>query len=520
MTNLWSPGQEWIQIFARLLSYRSNRRRGCSLARCQARHGTTVADDEDTDGDIISDLHDDSFILEFPAPVMTRTESQIQVVTILRGLMSVDWRRRVKSLELVRCLVSYGGEQLDECLASLAERTDTVKGCLVDSRTQVVRDCCLTVAYLAYEGGYKAVPVILHLLPLLIKLLQHKSKFIISSSAMCIRFIIQYTFSSRFAPILCSGVFCKSKVVRSLTQEFLSHMLHTWPLHILHAQLHTIQAALQAGLVDVDASTRLKARSTFWAFSGHFYEEADTLLGWVVRCPLSVISESSECVSARRAQVRKEYADMHRARARRRGTRQARTEHNSSITDSVMTWSSMSMQETDSGGVDDCNTLQRILGTPDSMDSGIAQGLLHTDDDTEDGDEAAPVQAILGHSIVKHTRPTLATFILDLLSVLTKGSIEESLSAARYLVKVVQVVDKEQVKEQLKEIVMELKKAYEHHQPRVRRCAVTCLASLSRLVGHSVIYTLLGQIRGDKKRLLRLYIERAKEGELVEYRTM
>ena len=132
--------------------------------------------------------------------------------------------------------------------------------------------------------------------------------------------------------------------MRSLTQEFLSHMLHTWPLHILHAQLRTIQAALQAGLVDVDASTRLKARSTFWAFSGHFYEEADTLLGWVVRCPLGVISESSECVSARRAQVRKEYADMHRARARRRGTRQARTEHNSSITDSVMTWSSMSMQ--------------------------------------------------------------------------------------------------------------------------------------------------------------------------------
>ena len=132
--------------------------------------------------------------------------------------------------------------------------------------------------------------------------------------------------------------------MRSLTQEFLSHMLHTWPLHILHAQLHTIQAALQAGLVDVDASTRLKARSTFWAFSGHFYEEANTLLGWVVRCPLGVISESSECVSARRAQVRKEYADMHRARARRRGTRQARTEHSSSITDSVMTWSSMSMQ--------------------------------------------------------------------------------------------------------------------------------------------------------------------------------
>ena len=38
----------------------------------------------------------------------------------------------------MRCLVSFGGEQLDECLASLAGRADTVKGCLVDSRTQVL----------------------------------------------------------------------------------------------------------------------------------------------------------------------------------------------------------------------------------------------------------------------------------------------------------------------------------------------------------------------------------------------
>ena len=68
------------------------------------------------------------------------------------------------------------------------------------------------------------------------------------------------------------------------------------------------------------------------------------------------------------------------------------------------------------------------------------------------------MQALLGDSIAKHRRPALPTLILDLLGVVTKGSIAESLSAARYLVKVVQVVDKEQIKDQLKEIVMELKK--------------------------------------------------------------
>jgi hypothetical protein len=65
-----------------------------------------------------------------------------------------------------------------------------------------------------------------------------------------------------------------------------------------------------------------------------------------------------------------------------------------------------------------------------------------------------------------------------------------------------------------------LLQAYDHPQPRVRRCAVTCLASLSGVVGYTVLCSYMGGIWGYKRRLLRLYIERMKEGGLGDYRKM
>ena len=71
------------------------------------------------------------------------------------------------------------------------------------------------------------------------------------------------------------------KDVRCNTQEFLSQILHTWPLHILDDHLETIQKALKAGLVDTDPDTRLKARNAYWAFADRFSVEADCLLNFL-----------------------------------------------------------------------------------------------------------------------------------------------------------------------------------------------------------------------------------------------
>jgi hypothetical protein len=92
-------------------------------------------------------------------------------------------------------------------------------------------------------------------------------------------------------------------------------------LHILYGQKETLQDALITGLVDDDASTRMKARNAFWAFSEHFFVEADILLSHVLS--LKSVSHrfniTKDSLPARRAQTRKEYAEMNRSRARKIG---------------------------------------------------------------------------------------------------------------------------------------------------------------------------------------------------------
>ena len=165
-------------------------------------------------------------------------------------------------------------------------------------------------------------------------------------------------------------MFSKYKDVRCNTQEFLSQVLHIWPLHILNEQLETLTDALKTGLVDDDADTRLQARNTYWAFTGHFSVEADSLLSCLeqkissghqtrserkkldlgskrislpqeqakqTRSLQAVLRSSSsvsacslqatvgrsnsakDCFAAHRAAVRQEYAEMNRRRARRMG---------------------------------------------------------------------------------------------------------------------------------------------------------------------------------------------------------
>ena len=76
-------------------------------------------------------------------------------------------------------------------------------------------------------------------------------------------------------------MFSKYKGVRCNTPEFLSQILHTWPLHILDDHLETLQKALKTGLVDTDPDTRLKARNAYWAFADRFSVEADCLLSFL-----------------------------------------------------------------------------------------------------------------------------------------------------------------------------------------------------------------------------------------------
>merc|ERR1719334_2312494 len=99
-----------------------------------------------------------------------------------------------------------------------------------------------------------------------------------TSGLVCLRFIIQNTYSPRFIPIICGYVSSKSKEIRRHICEFLDQLLHTWPPHALEKHVAMLQEAIKKGVADADPDARTFARKAFWGFADHFKDQADSLL--------------------------------------------------------------------------------------------------------------------------------------------------------------------------------------------------------------------------------------------------
>lgn len=162
-SGLWDPAQEWIQALDKLIQYPGRGRIGCSAAACQVRRTSDWKGDKNTQKkyDTQDNMFADEayFIHQFPMVGLVTVQSlkslEMQLMTVWTGLKSKDWRKRRRSLHLVREMVACGAGQLEQFVDVLLNWREGVKSCLLDVRTQLVRDCCITVAYLAQEIGYK-----------------------------------------------------------------------------------------------------------------------------------------------------------------------------------------------------------------------------------------------------------------------------------------------------------------------------------------------------------------------------
>ena len=99
-----------------------------------------------------------------------------------------------------------------------------------------------------------------------------------TSGMVCIRFILQNTYSPRFIPIICQHVNSKSKEIRRHICEYLDQLIRTWPTHTLEKHVALLQEAIKKGVSDADPDARTFARKAYWGFAEHFKEQADSLL--------------------------------------------------------------------------------------------------------------------------------------------------------------------------------------------------------------------------------------------------
>ncbi|KAL1232591.1 CLIP-associating protein [Trichinella spiralis] len=211
--------------------------------------------------------------------IYSAKELSIQLQQIRTIVMNTngDWEKRVDSLKRLRSLLISGASQYDEFFVELRSLEVPMQIAGKDLRSQVVREVCITVAYLAERLGPKFDHFAEIILPLLISLIQNSAKVVSTSGLISCRFIIKNTHAPRIVPVITGSLESKSKEIRRCCCDFIAMMCQQWSSHELEKNVGALQGAIRKGLSDADPEARAFSRKAYWSFSDHFRDQAEML---------------------------------------------------------------------------------------------------------------------------------------------------------------------------------------------------------------------------------------------------
>lgn len=181
-------------------------------------------------------------------------------------------------MKRIRSLMVAGALDYDEFYPYLKSLEIPFQLSVKDLRSKVVREACITIAYLSHRIGNKLERFCEGLMPFLFNLIPNSAKIMSTSGIVCIRFIIQYTHGSRLIPAITYNMTSKAKDIRKATCEFLHQLLATWPTRCLEKHVGNLQEAIKKGISDADPEARTFARKAYWAFADHFKVQAECLM--------------------------------------------------------------------------------------------------------------------------------------------------------------------------------------------------------------------------------------------------
>lgn len=189
-----------------------------------------------------------------------------------------DWNKRVDAIKKVRSLLLAGAHNYEEFYSQLRLLDVPFQTTVKDLRSQVVREACVTIAFMSQCLGNRLDQFAEFLVPVLINLIQNSAKVIASAGQVCLSFIVRYTHCGRLVPHICAGLSSKSREIRRAACKFLHTILSSWPGNILSKHSALLHNAIASAIADADQEVRGTARKAFWAFKDQFPDQADALL--------------------------------------------------------------------------------------------------------------------------------------------------------------------------------------------------------------------------------------------------
>ncbi|XP_046683074.1 CLIP-associating protein 2 isoform X4 [Homalodisca vitripennis] len=215
-------------------------------------------------------------------PVLNHREFDNLTKKLMEDLKSGTefWEKKVEALRKLRSMMIHLTGYDEEIQAFIKAIALLMMSSLKDLRSQVVRETCLTFAFICRELRNKidqhTCEIMMHQL---MNNVMSSARVIANASYIALKFMFTYVTHGRLVSALVHTlVNSKSREVRTAACEFLYLVLHTWPVHRLEQQIPTLQEGIKRGIVESSNEGRMASRKAFWAFRTQFPEQGDALL--------------------------------------------------------------------------------------------------------------------------------------------------------------------------------------------------------------------------------------------------
>uniref|UniRef100_W8B9A7 CLIP-associating protein n=1 Tax=Ceratitis capitata TaxID=7213 RepID=W8B9A7_CERCA len=192
---------------------------------------------------------------------------------------NADWEKRIDSLKKVRSLLMLNVQSQPQFVAQLKDLSIPFLDILKEElRSQVIREACITIAYMSKTLRNKLEPFCLAILEALINLIQNSAKVIASSSTIALKYIIKYSHSPKMVKLITETLQqSKSKDIRGALCEMLCLMFDEWPTKALERCAQQLRDVLKRSIGDADNEARRHSRRAYWKFRRHFPDLADQI---------------------------------------------------------------------------------------------------------------------------------------------------------------------------------------------------------------------------------------------------
>ncbi|XP_037940370.1 CLIP-associating protein-like [Teleopsis dalmanni] len=210
-----------------------------------------------------------------------------------------DWEKRVDSLKKIRSLLMLNIHGQPQFSVQLKELSLSFLDILKEElRSQVIRETCITIAYLSKTLRNKLDVFSAYILDQLINLIQNSAKVMASSATIALKYIIKYTHAPKLIKILTDTLqTSKSKDIRAALCEIMCLLFEEWQTKSMERYATVLRDTLKKCISDADNDARRHSRRAYWVFKRHFPDLADQIYGTLDIASQRALERERDCSS-------------------------------------------------------------------------------------------------------------------------------------------------------------------------------------------------------------------------------